>query len=226
MKALEPPHGEDVGQLTGRRSRAELKRGPAAGSADGAARLSGTLSPRASEQAGDQLDELAPECPGVIQPGGDDGVGDIGVYRAPVCSLAGWGAPYDQAAPVGGVAVPGHIPGPLQPVQDLAHGLLLDHARCREFALRARPGSQRVQRQQPGMGHVPGSEPAVPFLLHQAGGHREQAAESPLSRIAGAVRVGGAHISRSVRRGRGQPKLSMLSAHGQAWRHSQGRGRL
>jgi hypothetical protein len=50
VKAVEPPHGEDLGQLTGRRSRAELKRGPVAGSADGAVRLSGTLSPRAASR--------------------------------------------------------------------------------------------------------------------------------------------------------------------------------
>ncbi len=73
--------------------------------------------PAGCQQPGDELNEQPPERLRIVQPVGDDAAGDVGVDGTPVRLFARRGALDDEAAPVGGIALPRHVAGALEPVR-------------------------------------------------------------------------------------------------------------
>jgi hypothetical protein len=102
----------------------------------------------------DQPDQVGAEPSRVLQGTLHQAVGDTGLPDRLVRATTPLGAPHQHAPAIARISAAADVAGAREPIDDPAHGLLLDPASLRELTLGQGLGPQRVQGEEAGVGEL------------------------------------------------------------------------
>lgn len=135
---------------------------------------------RLAAAALNQSDQFGPELRHVLDPVGNQSLGDVGPGDLTDDLLTRRRQGDHQATPVNPVATANHVTRPFESLDDPTHRLLLDSARRGELALSQWTVLQGGKRDQASMSEVEVGEDRVPVLLDQTCRRGQQPTQWPV----------------------------------------------